>query len=126
MPVSEDQFAEQKYTWQGCVTGGFKGISLNADQVAVQVAFFLICSQPIDFVDYMYHLLTRRHESNGKNHNGKVRRECSWKHLIAIACASKYRSTLIPSHHHPITYTIITPLLVRLQQLILTSTKQLS
>ena len=35
MPVLQDQFAEQTYSWQGCGTGGFRGISPNADQVAV-------------------------------------------------------------------------------------------
>ena len=90
-----------------------------------EVAFFLICSQPIDSLDYMYPSSDKETRIEWKKHNGKGRRECSWKHLIAIASASKCRSTLIPSPHHPITYTIITPLLVRLQQPILTSTKQL-
>ena len=42
--VSAVQFGEQTYIRQDKGTGGLKGISTNADKVAVCVASFPICS----------------------------------------------------------------------------------
>ena len=71
------------------------------------------------------HIMAQRlMKRTGKATKRKVRREDSWRQLIAKACAPNCRSTLIRSHHHPITCIYI--ITGQVQQPMLTLTKQLS
>ena len=106
MSVAEDQFAEQTYTWQGRGTGGLKGISPNADQVrqvAVEVAFFLICSQSIDSLDYMYPSSDKETRTERKKHKGKESKgrqlEVSDRHMMCTEL-QKYSHPLTSSSNH--------------------------
>ena len=52
--VSSDQFGAQTYIKQGKQAGGLKGLSTNAEQVAVWTESFVVCSQVSTILDDMY------------------------------------------------------------------------
>ena len=94
-----DQFGEQIYIRQGKGAGGLKGISTNADQVAVWVASFPICSQLIDTFDDMYPSNgTETHEANRKSHKeeGTKRRQLE-------AADRQSMRTELQKYSHPLT-----------------------
>ena len=97
--VSADQFGEQIYIRQGKGAGGLKGISTNADQVAMWVASFPICSQLIDTFDDMYpYNGTETHESKRKS-----RKEEGTKRRQLEAADRQSMRTELQKYYHPLT-----------------------
>ena len=54
MTVQADQFGEQTYIRRGNGAGGLRGISTNAEQVAVWVGIFSICGHLVIIIEAMY------------------------------------------------------------------------
>lgn len=113
--VSSDQFGEQTYIKQGKGCGGLKGISTNAEQVAVWINSFSICAHVSIALDDIYHPAEEQkstipadeehlnqddNQDDGKPKTGVVHKEEGTKRMNLDTDDCKKRLDAIQKHSH--------------------------
>ena len=104
--MSIDQFGEQTYIKRGNGAGGLRGISTNAEQLAVWVGSFRVCAHLDQAIEAMYcHEYTRKKpfdETEGECKTGtstkrKVKDGGRWTRQSAHNIAEE-----LQKHSHPL------------------------
>ena len=74
MAVPADQFGEQTFIRRGKGAGGLRGISTNAEQIAVWVGSFSVCAHLDLTIEAIY-----CHEDAGRSHLVELRENARWR-----------------------------------------------
>ncbi len=99
--VSADQFGEQTYIKQGKGSGGLKGISTDADQVAIWVNSFSICTHLSLSLDELY-CPENEEKDNGRNEKPYKHKEEGKKRMQLDEDDRNKICQELQKHSHPL------------------------